>query len=151
MKSVRLLKITMNILVINGPNLNLLGERESDIYGYETLDELMYWLSNHDECKDVNFEFYQSNHEGKIIDKIHEKRKWFNAIIINPGALTHYSYAIRDCLLAVGVTSIEVHLSDIAKREAFRKKSVISDVCFRSLNGRGKISYLDAVKIIKNR
>ena len=136
----------MNILVINGPNLNLLGEREPHIYGMETLDELMIWLSNCPECIEHEFKFYQSNHEGEIIDFIHDERHWTQGMIINPGAFTHYSYAIRDAIKAVNIPTIEVHLTSIKNREEFRKTSVIKSVCVKQISGRGKQSYLDGVK-----
>ena len=141
----------MNILVINGPNLNLLGERQIEIYGANTLEELMMWLENSPECVNHNFKFYQSNHEGDIIDYIQDERQWAQGIIINPGALTHYSYAIYDALKAVNIKSIEVHLSDIFKRDKFRKKSVIEPACVEQISGLGKQSYLEAVKFFINK
>ena len=141
----------MNILVINGPNLNLLGIREPEIYGTDTLEELMLWLENCPEGINHNFKFYQSNHEGDIIDYIQDERQWAQGIIINPGALTHYSYAIYDALKAVNIQSIEVHLSDIFKRDKFRKKSVIEPVCIKQISGLGKQSYLEAVKFFINK
>ena len=140
----------MNILVINGPNLNLLGEREPEIYGSDTLDELMAWLETSSESIGINFKFYKSNHEGDIIDSIHDEREWCNAIIINPGAFAHYSYAIRDAVVAVSKPTIEVHLSDINNRESFRKKLVISDVCLQTISGKGKDGYLEALKYLKS-
>ena len=139
----------MNILVINGPNLNLLGTREPEIYGHETLEELMMWLENCSEAIDHEFKFYQSNHEGEIIDTIQDERHWCNGIIINPGAFAHYSYAIRDAISSVNKSTIEVHLSNIKKRESFRKKSVISEVCLKTIFGKGKSGYLDALKHLK--
>ena len=136
----------MNILVINGPNLNLLGERETQIYGTDTLEEFMVWLENCPESFNHKFKFYQSNHEGEIIDFIHDERHWTHGIIINPAAFSHYSYAIYDALVAVNIPSIEVHLSDINNREKFRKKSVIKDACIKQISGLGKLSYLEAVK-----
>ena len=136
----------MNILVINGPNLNLLGKREPHIYGTDTLEELMVWLENCPESFKHNFKFYQSNHEGEIIDFIHDERHWAHGIIINPAAFSHYSYAIYDALVAVDIPSIEVHLSDINNREKFRKKSVIKNICIKQISGLGKLSYLEAVK-----
>jgi len=138
----------MNILVINGPNLNLLGIRQPEIYGKETLEELMMWLENSTESAKHNFKFYQSNHEGEIIDILHDERHWANGILINAGAYSHYSYAIRDAILAVNISTVEIHLSDIQKRENFRKKSVISDVCCDTINGLGKNSYLEGLKIL---
>ena len=141
----------MNILVINGPNLNLLGERHPEIYGKETLDDLMNWLKNTSEGLNQDFKFYQSNHEGNIIDCIHENRQWSDGIILNAGAFTHYSYAIRDAIEAVGVDTIEVHISDIKNREEFRKKSVLEDVCLDQIYGMGKLSYLEGLKMLLNK
>ena len=141
----------MNILVINGPNLNLLGERHPEIYGKETLDDLMNWLKNTSEGLDQDFKFYQSNHEGDIIDCIHENRQWSDGIILNAGAFTHYSYAIRDAIEAVGVDTIEVHISDIKNRQEFRKKSVLEDVCLHQIYGMGKLSYLEGLKMLLNK
>ena len=107
----------MKIIIINGPNLNLLGEREPDIYGSETLDQINDWILNHELCKDLDIEFFQSNSEGKIIDFLHFNRKNSDFCIINPGALTHYSYSLRDAIAASQIPTIEVHLSDIYKRE----------------------------------
>ena len=139
----------MNILVINGPNLNLLGEREPDIYGYETLEELMIWLQTTPDAINVNFKLYQSNHEGEIIDTIQDERHWCNGIIINPGAFAHYSYAIRDAISSVDKATIEVHLSNTKKRESFRKKSVISEVCLKTISGKGKMGYLEGLQYLK--
>ena len=136
----------MNILVINGPNLNLLGEREPEFYGTDTLDELMMWLANCSECIEHDFKFYQSNHEGEIIDFIHDERHWTQRIIINPGAFTHYSYAIMDAIKSVNIPTVEVHITDLKKRDDFRKKSVIAPACIKQISGLGKHSYLEGVK-----
>ena len=138
----------MNILVINGPNLNLLGTREPEIYGPETLEELMMWLETSLVGSDHSFKFFQSNHEGEIIDTIQDERHWAEGILINPAAFTHYSYAIRDAISAVEVPTVEVHLSDIHKREEFRQKSVISSVCIDQVYGLGKDSYLEGLKLL---
>ena len=138
----------MNILVINGPNLNLLGSREPEIYGKETLEELMMWLENSTVSLNHNFKFYQSNHEGEIIDILHDERQWAEGILINPGAYSHYSYAIRDAIAAIKIPSIEIHLSNTSKRDNFRKKSVITDVCIDCIIGLGKNSYLEGLKIL---
>tara|TARA_B100000579_G_scaffold47588_1_gene33194 strand:- start:2588 stop:3016 length:429 start_codon:yes stop_codon:yes gene_type:complete len=138
----------MNILVINGPNLNLLGTREPEIYGHETLEELMIWLENCSEAIDHEFKFYQSNHEGKIIDILHDERHWAQGIIINAGAYTHYSYAIRDAIEAISIPTVEVHITDTSKREQFRKKSVLTSVCIGTVIGLGKNSYLEGLKKI---
>ena len=138
----------MNILVVNGPNLNLLGTRKPDIYGTETLEELMMWLENSTESANHNFKFYQSNHEGEIIDTLHDERHWADGILINAGAYTHYSYAIRDAIESIDIPAIEIHLSDPNKREDFRKKSVLSSVCLDTVSGLGKNSYLKGLKIL---
>lgn len=138
----------MNILVINGPNLNLLGEREIDLYGSDSLEELTMWLENAPECLDHQFKFYQSNHEGEIIDILHDERHWTQGIIINPGALSHYSYAIMDAIKAVEIPTIEVHFTDINNRENFRKKSVIAPICIKQISGLGKYSYLEGIKLL---
>ena len=140
----------MNILVVNGPNLNLLGSRSPEIYGSETLDELMNWLENSSEALNQKFKFYQSNHEGKIIDIIHDEKEWADGILINAGAFTHYSYSIRDAIEIVNLPVIEVHISDIKNREDFRKISVLKEVCLAQVYGMGKFSYLEGLKILVN-
>ena len=139
----------MNILVINGPNLNLLGERQIDIYGKNTLEELMMWLETSAEGQNHNFKFYQSNHEGTIIDAVHDEREWADGIIINAGAFSHYSYAIRDAIASVDIRTVEVHLSNIMDREDFRKISVMKDICINQVYGLGKNSYIEALKILQ--
>ena len=136
----------MNILVINGPNLNLLGSREPEIYGKDTLEELMMWLETSPMGSNHAFKFFQSNHEGEIIDALQDERHWAQGILINPGAFTHYSYAIRDAISAVNIPTIEVHLSDLRNREEFRQISVISPVCIDQVSGLGKDSYLEGLK-----
>ena len=138
----------MNILVINGPNLNLLGTRKPDIYGTETLEELMMWLGNSTESANHNFKFYQSNHEGEIIDTLHDERHWADGILINAGAYTHYSYAIRDAIESIDIPAVEIHLSNPNNREDFRKKSVLSSACVDTVSGLGKNSYLEGLKIL---
>ncbi len=140
----------MNILVINGPNLNLLGKREPDIYGSETLDDIQLWLREQPEIAAMELQFFQSNHEGAIIDALHENMNWANGILINPGAFTHYSYAIRDAISAVNIPTVEVHLSDIYKREDFRKISVIKPVCIKQICGLGKTGFLEGLKVLQN-
>ena len=138
----------MNILVINGPNLNLLGIRKPEIYGYETLSDINAWLSNTDEGIKCNFQFYQSNHEGAIVDTLQNAKDWAQGIIINAGAFTHYSIAIRDAIEAINIPTVEVHLSDVENREDFRKISVISDVCLQKISGKHKYGYLDALELL---
>ena len=140
----------MNILVINGPNLNLLGKREPELYGHETLEELMMWLEKSTKSQGHKFKFYQSNHEGEIIDILHDERQWAEGVLINAGAYSHYSYAIRDAITAVSLPTVEIHLTDINKREKFRHTSVIQAVCKGIVKGRGKNSYIEGIKILEN-
>ena len=140
----------MNILVINGPNLNMLGTREPEIYGHETLEELMMWLQTSPDGVNHQFKFYQSNHEGTIIDTIQDECDWYDAMIINPGALAHYSYSIRDAIASIKRPTVEVHLTNIHSREPFRNKSVISDVCIKMICGQGKKGYLEALKLLQS-
>jgi 3-dehydroquinate dehydratase-2 len=137
-----------NLLVINGPNLNLLGEREPEVYGRTTLKQLNAGIKSFCKDKNVRVSFFQSNHEGAIVDCIHRNRKWADGIVINPGALTHYSYSLRDAVAGVSIPTVEVHLSDIRKREAFRKISVIRPVCMKQISGKGKNSYLEAIDLL---
>lgn len=134
------------ILVIHGPNLNLLGEREPGIYGNDNFDSINKEIL--EEANNLGFdcEIFQSNHEGEIIDKINAARKDFYGIIINAGAYTHYSYAIRDAIAAIKIPCIEVHLSNVVSREEFRSKSVIGPVCKGQISGFGKNSYMLAIK-----
>jgi len=136
------------ILVVHGPNLNLLGEREPEVYGTLTLDDLNREIRKYGRSKNVECRFFQSNHEGDIIDFLHENRHWAHGLVINPGALTHYSYALRDAIAGVGLPAVEVHLSDIHKREEFRKVSVIEPVCIRQICGMGKKSYFEGIEIL---
>lgn len=138
----------MNILVINGPNLNLLGVREANIYGKDTLSDIETWLSAQAEAKGHTVTWFQSNHEGELIDCIHEAMNGVDGFIINPGAFTHYSYALRDAIASVDIPTVEVHLSDIHSRENFRKFSVIKDVCINQISGLGKSGYLEGLKIL---
>lgn len=133
------------IVVINGPNLNLLGIREKNVYGTETLEDIARRVNIEAQRLNVDVDFIQSNHEGEIIDRIHEARGKYDAIIINPGAYTHYSLAIRDAIKAVEIPTIEVHLSNIHAREEFRAKSVIAPVCVGQISGFGGNGYLLAL------
>ena len=138
----------MKIIIVNGQNLNLLGEREPEVYGSETLNEINEWIKNHDICRDIELEFFQSNSEGAIIDFIHSKRKEVHYLVINPGALTHYSYALRDAIVGTEMKAVEVHLSDIHDRENFRKISVIKSICLTQIFGEGKQGYIKAIQHI---
>lgn len=138
------------IHVINGPNLNLLSERNSEIYGAITLEDVCKKITNVCDETGMKVTFFQSNHEGAIIDEIHRVRNIVDGIIINAGAYTHYSFAIRDAIELLKIPVIEVHLSDIDSREEFRKKSVIASVCFKQIKGLGAGSYLEAVKVLSD-
>ncbi len=129
------------ILIMHGPNLNLLGEREPGIYGDTNFDQVNLHLVNYAAALGMEAEIFQSNHEGALIDKIHEARKEFAGIILNAGAYTHYSYAISDAIKAVKIPVIEVHISNIFARDEFRSKSVIAPVCAGSISGFGLLSY----------
>lgn len=133
------------ILVLNGPNLNLLGERDRAHYGSKTLAEIEEELVEEGKKLGVEVVCCQSNHEGVLIDRIHDERKWSQGIIINPGAFTHYSYALHDALEAVGLPVVEVHLSNIYEREEWRRHSVITPVALTVIAGMGPSGYLSAL------
>ena len=141
------------VYVINGPNLNMLGIREPEIYGKITLRDILRMLKKQGAEKGVKIRSFQSNSEGDLIDKIQSlTNKGYRGIIINPGAYTHYSYALRDAIKASGLKAVEVHLSDIEKREDFRKVSVIQDVCIAQIKGMGPEGYIKALdELLKNR
>lgn len=136
------------ILVIHGPNLNLLGEREPDVYGDNNIDTLNAEIISRSGKMGLECEVFQSNHEGAIIDKLHEARKIYDGVIINAGAYTHYSYAIRDAISAIKIPCIEVHISNVDARDAFRANSVIAPVCTGSISGFGFGSYYLAIQAL---
>lgn len=129
----------IQIQIINGPNLNLLGKREPEIYGSETFEEFFIGLRK--KFPEVSLHYFQSNHEGDIIDKLHEIGFNYHGIILNPAAYTHYSYAIADAIRAISVPVIEVHISDIASREDFRKISLTGPHCKKTISGKGLDGY----------
>ena len=131
----------MKILVLHGPNLNLLGVREPDIYGRLSLKEIDQELSTRAQRLGVELHILQSNHEGVLVDAIHEAMGWADGILINPGAFTHTSLALRDAIAATGIPTVEAHLSNIHAREEFRQKSVIAGVCLGQISGFGANSY----------
>ncbi len=137
------------IMVINGPNLNMLGIREPRIYGSKTYADLEAYIEDYAATIDVDTTVLQSNSEGEIIDFIHHALGNYDAIIINPGAYTHYSYAICDALSSVNIPTIEVHLSNIHKREEFRRKSVTAPACVGQISGLGFRGYLLALDYLK--
>lgn len=136
----------MNILLLNGPNLNLLGEREPEVYGKTTLPELEAQVQTRARELGATLRTYQSNHEGELIDELHQARRWANGVIFNPGAFTHYSYALRDAISSTRLRVVEVHLSNILAREPFRAISVIEDVCAHRVIGKGVPGYLEALE-----
>ena len=131
----------MKFLVINGPNLNLLGQREPGVYGDDSYEALCERLKKFAQAHGSSAECFQSNHEGAIIDAIHAAQGVYDAIVINPGAFTHYSYAILDALKAVSVPAVEVHISNVHKREEFRHKSVTAPACVGQVCGLGLYGY----------
>jgi 3-dehydroquinate dehydratase type II len=140
------------ILIINGPNLNMLGVREPRIYGIQTLEEMNACILSETRMYNIEVEFFHSNHEGELIDKI--QAAFYNGVdgvVINPGAYTHYSYALRDAITSVDIPFVEVHLSNIDIREKFRRVSVIKDVCVAQIIGKGYKGYVQAVKLLSNR
>lgn len=139
----------MKILIINGPNLNMLGIREPEKYGNETLVDINGKIKSYCDENDISVEFYQSNIEGEIINKIHSARGNFDGIIINAGAFTHYSYAIRDAIPIAEMPVVEVHLTNVHAREEFRHNSVIAPVCKGQICGFGSNSYLVAIRSLE--
>jgi len=141
----------MKILVLNGPNLNLLGTREPEIYGRGTYADLCRKIEEHAAREGVEAEIRQTNHEGVLVDWIQEAAGQFDGIVLNPAAYTHTSVALLDALRAVGVPAVEVHLSDVEGREDFRKRSYVRAACIATIAGRGAEGYLEAVSLLKER
>lgn len=138
----------MHIVIINGPNLNLLGLREPELYGTMTMEEYMEQLSA--EFDDVDFDYCQSNHEGDIIDWLQQEGFSADGIVLNAGGYTHTSVAIRDAIAAITAPVVEVHITDIRKREKFRRTSLLTDVCAHTIIGKGMDGYKEAVQYIIN-
>ena len=139
----------MKILIINGPNINFLGIREPNIYGKNTYGDLVDLIKSHAEKIGISAEFFQSNHEGAIVDAI--QKAYYDkvdAIVINPAAYTHTSVAIADALKAVSIPAVEVHISDVNKRESFRQISYVRDVCKKTISGKGFDGYLEAMDFL---
>jgi len=138
----------MRVLVIHGPNLNLLGERQPEIYGRQSLDEINEFIRTSARDLGLEVDFSQHNGEGEIIDAIHAARTTYDAIVINPGAYSHYSYAIADAIASVKIPVVEAHLSNIAGREAHRRTSVTAAACAGSVSGFGQNSYVLALRAV---
>lgn len=138
----------MNILVINGPNLNFLGKREPEIYGNQTYDDLLALIQKEADALGVNVEFYQSNHEGALVDTIQGAYNRMDGIIINPAAYTHTSIALLDAVKTVNIPTVEVHISDPDTREEFRKTSYIRLGCVKTIKGLGFQSYIEALRFL---
>lgn len=138
------------ILVLLGPNLNMVGVREKGIYGSEDADSIEEQIKSYARSNGFDADVFQSNHEGDLIDKIHTSKDVYNGVVINAGALTHYSYALRDAIACIKIPFVEVHMSNIHAREEFRHKSVIAPVCAGQIAGFGKNSYFLAIEALKD-
>ena len=140
----------MKVFVINGPNLNMLGIREPDIYGKKTYQDLLHYIDGAAQALDVTVEYFQSNHEGDLVDMIQNAYEHADGIVINPAAYTHTSIAILDALKAVGLPAVEVHLSDVDQREDFRRVSFVRDACIGTITGKGFDGYVEGIKLLLN-
>ena len=138
----------MKILVLNGPNLNMLGIREPDIYGKNTYSDLVNMINGYCKERNIEAEVFQSNHEGVLVDKIQEAYGKFDGIVINPAAYTHTSVALLDALKSVGIPTVEVHISDVSVREDFRQISFVRSYCEKTICGKGFDGYIEAIKYL---
>ncbi|WWR25252.1 type II 3-dehydroquinate dehydratase [Emergencia sp. JLR.KK010] len=141
----------MKILVINGPNINMLGIREPEIYGKATYSNLVEYVEKAASRLNVEVAFFQSNHEGSMVDAIQEAYGKFDGIVINPAAYTHTSVALLDALKSVGIPSVEVHISDVRQREDFRQVSFVRDACVATIMGKGFDGYVEAMEVLRGK
>lgn len=141
----------MNVLVINGPNINMLGIREPDIYGKDTYNSLVEKIESYCKEKNVTVKCFQSNHEGDIVDEIQKAYNVFDGIVINPAAYTHTSVAILDALKSVGIPTVEIHISEVSKREDFRQISYVREYAFKTITGHGLNGYLESIDALLER
>lgn len=141
----------MKLLILNGPNMNLLGKREPEIYGRESYDDLCRFVRTYAEQRGIATDFVQSNHEGALIDAIQAADGTYDGIVFNPAAYTHYSYALADAIAAVAVPVVEVHLSDITARESFRRTSVTAGACIAQIVGKGFAGYTEAIDCLQKK
>lgn len=141
----------MKILVINGPNINMLGIREKEIYGSGSYDDLCAMIKKHADEKNIDVTLFQSNHEGDIVDEIQKAYKKYDGIVINPAAYTHTSVAVLDALSAVKIPTVEVHISDVSKREDFRQISYVRLIAEKTIMGKGFLGYLEAMDYLSER
>ena len=140
----------MKILVVNGPNLNLLGLREPELYGMQTYADMVKLIETYCAEESIEVRIFQSNHEGVLVDEIQSAHGVYDGIVINPAAYTHTSIALLDALKAVGILTVEVHISDTEQREAFRRISYVRGACIRTIQGRGLDGYTEAIQYLKN-
>lgn len=137
-------------LIINGPNLNMLGIREPDIYGKQTYEDLCDFIAQNAEKMNIHVDFFQSNGEGEIVTQIQKTHNNYDGLVINPGAYAHYSYAVHDAIKAVNTKTVEVHISDISKRDEFRRTSVTAPACYAMISGKGFAGYIEALEMLEN-
>lgn len=141
----------MKILVINGPNINMLGIRQPEVYGHDTYDDLVSCVKKAASDMELDVDFFQSNCEGRLVDEIQKAYRVYDGIVMNPAAYTHTSIAIPDAIKAVSIPTVEVHISDVSTREEYRQISYVKEACIATVMGKGIEGYVEALKILKKR